>query len=854
MSIKGKALVVILSTALGSLLLLSLAALVSMVNIRGITLFHSDTLGEMAARESQDALETQLRQAMIHSAREKASLMNEKFRIMENQTKMVAEIASHIYTYKEQYRPKPIDYLRPGQEGTTTPYLMTAPGAPFSAIREEVSLAANISDILRQVVVVDIGLTESYIGGESGYTIIVGKNFSAVNSANFEVRNRIWYVGAKQEDGLFWSGVFMDAMGQGAEISCAMPFYDSSSGTRILKGVAGSGTLLTDVEQIISSSKIGQTDYGFLLDDAGRVIISSRERAPRVNPDEDMGEDYLHSDSPGLRILAERMIAKLEGIMGVTIAGEEMFVAYSPLETVNFSMGIVMPFDEVIAPARSIRRNIIAVTGDVLEDINRSFLMILLIIAGVIILTAGIALPVALRLSRSLTDPIVKLCKGAEIIGAGDLNYQLEVHSRDEIGVLAGTFNQMIRDIKTINGEKERINGELSAAADIQNNMLPSIFPRFSERRELALYAKMMPAKEVGGDFYDFFYMDEEETHLACVIADVSGKGVPAALFMVIAKTLLKIHLLSCVDPAETLETVNKLLCEDNPQNMFVTVFLCTLDLPTGKLTYANGGHNAPLLSLSGEPYRFMKLAKGAPLGILEESRYTCCSLDLHAGDKLYLYTDGVNEAMNREEEQFGNDRFLEKANVCRNLPPDEFDEALRGELSLFMEGAEQSDDITTLAITYAGGNGPLESPPVFERDITLPAALENLDRLLEWTETILEDYSCPAGAGQQLTMAAEEIFMNIAHYAYPGKTGDVTVRIGRAGDALAAQFEDGGIPFDPLDWPNPKTTGAIEERSIGGRGIFLVKKLSDRVTYRRFEDKNLLTIFKKPETPEVLQ
>ncbi|MDR1250162.1 MAG: ATP-binding protein [Treponema sp.] len=144
--------------------------------------------------------------------------------------------------------------------------------------------------------------------------------------------------------------------------------------------------------------------------------------------------------------------------------------------------------------------------------------------------------------------------------------------------------------------------------------------------------------------------------------------------------------------------------------------------------------------------------------------------------------------------------------------------------------------------------------PPVFEREITLSAELDNLDQLLEWTETILEDYSCPARIAQQLAVATEEIFVNIARYAYAERTGDVTVRIGRAGDVLAAQFEDGGIPFDPLDWPNPKTTGSIEERSIGGRGIFLVKKLSDRVAYRRFEDKNLLTIFKKPETPEVLQ
>jgi sigma-B regulation protein RsbU (phosphoserine phosphatase) len=471
------------------------------------------------------------------------------------------------------------------------------------------------------------------------------------------------------------------------------------------------------MEQIVYSSKIGQTGYGFLLDNKGRVIISPQERILHDrDSNRSVGEDYLHSDNPELRELAERMTAKQEGILAIKIAGEEVFVAYSPLEAIDFSMGIVMPVDEVIAPARSIRRNIIAATGTVVARINRNFLTILSIIAGVIILTAGIALAVALRLSRSLTAPLVRLCKGAEIIGAGDLNYQLEVNSRDEIGILAGTFNRMIRDIKTINGEKERLNGELSAAADIQNSMLPNIFPRFSERGELALYAKMMPAKEVGGDFYDFFYLDQEETHIACVIADVSGKGVPAALFMVIAKTLLKIHFYSCIDPAETLEAVNKLLCEDNPQGMFVTVFLCSLDLGTGKLTYANGGHNPPLISLDGAPYQFMKLKKGVPPGMFVESRYQRCELDIHAGDKLYLYTDGLNEAMNGEDKPYGNDRFLEKANSCRDLPPKEFDEAVRQDITRFVQGTEQSDDITTLVLSYRdklpdsgwfGGSGP---------------------------------------------------------------------------------------------------------------------------------------------------
>ncbi|MDR0760187.1 MAG: SpoIIE family protein phosphatase [Treponema sp.] len=841
MSIKGKVLVVILSTSLGSLLFLGFVVMVSIANIRRITLSSSDTMGNMAALNSQEALEVQARREMLSLARDKAALLSEKFRFLENQTKRTAAAVEYIYAHKEEYQPRHIAYFRSGEGRTTVPHLLTAPGSSLSAIQEEVFLVANASDILREFTALDIGLNASYIGGEAGFVIMADKDAAMVGETSFDFKSRSWYTGAKKRDGLFWTDVFADAYGRGPSISCAMPFYDYSGGNRVFKGVAGSGALLTEIEQIVNSSKIGQTGYGFLLNNDGRVIIGPKEL--RDDPNMILDEDYLHSESLKLRELAGLMIGKGEGFMPLTIAGEDVYVAYSPLEVTDFSLGIVITAEEVSAPARAIRQDIIGLSTGTVAAINRSFVIILLLIGAVIVLAAGIALYFAFRLSRSLTAPIVKLCKGAEIIGTGDLNYRLEVASQDEIGILAERFNQMIRDIKTINGEKERLNGELSAAADIQNSMLPSIFPKFAERRDLVLYAKMTPAKEVGGDFYDFFYLNREETQIACLIADVSGKGVSAALFMVIAKTLLKIHMLKGLDPAVTLETVNKLLCGDNPQNMFVTVFLCTIDLASGKMTYGNGGHNPPLISLSGEAYQFMRLKKGVPLGIFEESPYFLGELDLHAGDRLYLYTDGVNEAMNIEKEEFGNRRFLETANACRDLAPEEFDGAIRQEIARFVNGTEQSDDITTLAIAIKAE--PPDARPVFERELTLPASLDNLDRLLGWIQSVSADYSCSTKACRQMMMITEEIFVNIARYAYPGKTGDVTVRAGMAGKTFAVQYEDEGIPFNPLEWPDPDIKADLANRAIGGLGIHLVRKMTDHADYQRMEGKNYLTVYK---------
>jgi sigma-B regulation protein RsbU (phosphoserine phosphatase) len=339
------------------------------------------------------------------------------------------------------------------------------------------------------------------------------------------------------------------------------------------------------------------------------------------------------------------------------------------------------------------------------QKLEQNAIIALAVSLILVITLAGIF---AYILAKSLTKPLAQLAESAARIGNGDLDSKITIKGNDEIAGLGNVFNKMTADIKNyienlgrVTAEKERINSELSIASEIQNDMLPKIFPKFTSHKWLAIFAKMVPAKQVGGDFYDFFYLDEEEKKAVFVIADVSGKGVPAALFMVIAKTLIKAKMLRFLDPAAALEEVNDQLCEDNALSMFVTVFVASLDLETGIMTYANGGHNPPLLSRNNGPYGFMELKKGIPLGMLEGSKYQLCEIEFHSGDRIYLYTDGINEAMDPQEEQWGNDRFLESANKHRDLQPEAFDTAIRGDLAGFVSGAEQSDDITTLAILY---------------------------------------------------------------------------------------------------------------------------------------------------------
>jgi sigma-B regulation protein RsbU (phosphoserine phosphatase) len=311
-------------------------------------------------------------------------------------------------------------------------------------------------------------------------------------------------------------------------------------------------------------------------------------------------------------------------------------------------------------------------------------------------------------LSQTITRPVEQLAEKVRLIGTGDLNSKIEIRGKDEIAELAGAFNAMTTDLKEyinnlqkVTAEKERINSELTVASNIQNDMLPRIFPKFSGHQNLELFAKMVPAKHVGGDFYDFFYVGDDQSKIAFIIADVSGKGVPASLFMVIAKTLIKTHVSNGLNTADSLMIVNNMLCEDNHSSMFVTAFLCILDLESGVLNFSNAGHNRPLISVDNVPYKLMDVKKGLPLAVKENTKYVSCEMQLHFGDKLYLYTDGVNEAESITGEFFGNERLLQTANEFRDLAPETFDQAVRNAILAFVNGAEQSDDIATFALLF---------------------------------------------------------------------------------------------------------------------------------------------------------
>ena len=402
-------------------------------------------------------------------------------------------------------------------------------------------------------------------------------------------------------------------------------------------------------------------------------------------------------------------------------------------------------------------------------------------------------------------------------------------------------MNRYISDLTHTTAEKERLSAELDVATQIQANMLPRIFPPYAEHPEIELFASMEPAKEVGGDFYDFFMIDSD--HFAVVVGDVSGKGVPAALFMVIAKTLIKNVGLQQKTPAQIFEQVNDQLCEGNDAGLFVTCWMGILTISTGELTFANAGHTSPII-YHNDKVEYLTVKPNLMLAGLPGMKYKNHSVTLEPGNRLFIYTDGVTEATNENNELYGEDRLLNAMIHKQHLSSKEILAEVRNDIAQFEGNAPQFDDITMLELVLKDLSGQERS-----QTKTFDATDENMQNVSDFIHSMLPE-NCSAEILNKLDLAVEEIYINIAHYAYKPETGTVEIAcsLSKKDDVpvITISFKDTGMQFNPLDRKDPDTTLSAEERDIGGLGIFLTKQFMDDVAYTHSEGCNMLTIQKK--------
>ena len=403
---------------------------------------------------------------------------------------------------------------------------------------------------------------------------------------------------------------------------------------------------------------------------------------------------------------------------------------------------------------------------------------------------------------------------------------------------IAVIISRFVRRQMQAQQEKERCQQEkdLEMAKTIQLSALPNVFPPFPEEQSFDIYAQMATAKEVGGDFYDFYFVGPR--HVCFLVADVSGKGIPAALFMMRAKTLLKSAAQTGRPVAEVVSDANDALCEGNEANMFVTAWIGVLDLDTGIVTYVNAGHTPPLVR-TAEGASYLRGRSGLVLGGMAGVKYRPQEIRLRPGDSLYLYTDGVTEQPDAAHELFGEGR-LQRLLAETDLRQRALLEHIQQAVADHGADVEQADDCTQLEIRFRGE--PVSAAYEYQPTMAdLAKATADLDAALE---------DVPAHAHMQLMIAADEIFANIVRYS--GATGwSLRVEKSAYPSTIRLVFSDDGKPFDPLQVRDPDTTLSLEERQVGGLGILIVKKTMSPVTYVRKNGRNVLTMTKVYETAD---
>ena len=409
------------------------------------------------------------------------------------------------------------------------------------------------------------------------------------------------------------------------------------------------------------------------------------------------------------------------------------------------------------------------------------------------------------------------------------------------IGLLFAGFivyrsSRNLERLRKVNAEKDRIGGELLVASQIQQSMLPHSHILHDD---VSIFGSLVPAREVGGDLYDYFIRDEK---LFFCIGDVSGKGAPSAMVMGVIHSLFRAFSAHENNPAHIMQAINEVSCQGNDSNIFVTLFLGVLDLPTGLLRYCDAGHDAPMMLADGQ-HSMIDVNPHLPVGVFDDVKYGIQETKLEPNITLFLYTDGLTEAKNIERKQFGIKRVEEVLAANSGLHPEQLLESVRMSVHEFVGDAEQSDDLTMLAIRY--------TPKRFETKLMETLVIKNdvheVSKFSEFMKKVMERLNVEKSLSRQLRLAVEEAVVNVIDYAYPiGQEGEIEVRMMSDGKTLKTIITDSGVAFDPTAKEKADTTLSAEDRQIGGLGILLVREIMDSVNYERINKQNILTLTKK--------
>lgn len=507
---------------------------------------------------------------------------------------------------------------------------------------------------------------------------------SNLNDPKYEYFYQDWYQIPAHLEEPVWSEPYYDEGGGNVVMTTySVPFYKTENGIKKFWGIITVDIALDWLDSLVSSIKIYDTGFAFVISYAGTFVTHPNNNFILNHTIFSLSEEY---NIPDLREIGKKMIKDESGfreLNGVTIK-EDSRIYYTPFNSNTWSLGVIFPEKELYA------------------DLNN--ISLLIIVIGLFGL--GFIVTTVTEVSKRLTKPLNQFAKAAGEVGSGKFNTELpQITSKDEIGELYNSFKRMqvelnnyIENLKATTAEKEKMQSELRIAHQIQMDMVPKIFPPFPERDDVDLFAVLDTAKEVGGDLYDFFFIDDER--IVVLVGDVAGKGVPASLFMAVTRTLIRSKFTKGISTAKVVDQINRDLMQNNDSQLFVTLLLCIIDLKTKELEYTSGGHNPAYIVSEDGAITTLKDRHGMALGLFDVMPYTSSTYQMKQGDKFILYTDGVNEAMDKNGDIYDYKRFENMLGKIKDLSAKESIEIILKDIKKFAEGAEQSDDITLMVVT----------------------------------------------------------------------------------------------------------------------------------------------------------
>ena len=648
----------------------------------------------------------------------------------------------------------------------------------------------------------------------SGDTIISKQ----LGNEDYDYHYMDWYQIPKLLNQPYWSEPYFDQGGADAIMTTySYPLYDDNGK---LFAILTADISLELFAEEINSIKTHINAFNALIGRGGTVLVH-RDKDFILN--KTLFEIALYYNDSLTLQAAHNMVDGKRGMVEYNY-GEERFLFYAPIKATGWSAIVSCMHSDIFANVYNMRTKVMMVA------------------------IPGLALLVLLcfLLIHYMMHPLHAFAEAATEIAKG--NFSAKLPSRNtsyEMKTLHNSFSYLqnslqnhIDQLQVATVNKERIESELRIARDIQMGMVPKIFPPFPEREDVDLYAKLIPAKEVGGDLYDFFI---ENNKLHFIIGDVSGKGVPASLVMSVTCRLFRTVASSVHVPSGIMKALNDALSESNESNMFCTAFVGVMDFDTGILKYCNAGHNPPVIIDAEGNATLLSVIPNLALGIWKDFDFEDQEIKIEKGSNIFLYTDGVNEAENVAKEQYGEERMLQCLAKYHSKSPRIIVEEILKEIKNHAAGAEQNDDITILCCKLTLNEDIAPDCELVMRNDTADIML-----MAEFVEGLSEKYQLPMDVGFSLNLALEEAVANVMKYAYPeGETHDIVLSVKLIDNRLIFKLIDTGKPFDPTIVPDADVNLSAEDRQIGGLGIFLVRQIMDSVEYRRIDGKNILTMIK---------